>query len=83
VSERRSVWRSLYDGWLAIASRFGHVQTLVILSIFYVVILGPIALGIAVARGDLLAKRGLGLLGSTWREAESTPPEMERARRQF
>jgi len=75
--------RRLYHGWLAIAARFGHVQTLVILAIFYALILGPISLGIAISRGDLLAKRGLRVSGSAWREADSVRPELERARHQF
>ena len=75
--------RCLYAGWLAIAARFGHVQTLVILAIFYAFILGPISLGIAISRGDLLTKRGLRASGSAWREADSVRPELERARRQF
>ena len=70
-------------GWLAIAARFGHVQTLVILAIFYAFILGPISLGIAISRGDLLTKRGLRASGSAWREADSVRPELERARQQF
>ena len=75
--------RRLYAGWLAIAARFGHVQTLVILAIFYAFILGPLSMGIAISRGDLLAKRGLHAGGSVWREADSVQPELERARRQF
>ena len=75
--------RRLYVGWLAIAARFGHVQTLVILAIFYALMLGPISLGIAISRGDLLAKRGLRASGSAWREADSEQPELERARHQF
>ena len=75
--------RRLYIGWLAIAARFGHVQTLVILAIFYALVLGPLSLGIAISRGDLLAKRRLRTSGSAWLEADSVRPELERARRQF
>ena len=35
------VWRRLLDGWMAIAGRFGFVQTLVILALFYAVLIGP------------------------------------------
>jgi hypothetical protein len=80
---REPFFRRLYAGWLAIAARFGHIQTLVILAIFYSFILGPISLGIAISRGDLLAKRGLRTRGSAWREADSVRPELERARQQF
>jgi hypothetical protein len=83
VNQARPAWRRLYEGWIAIARRFGYVQTLVILAIFYAFILGPVALGIALSRGDLLAKRGLRNRESAWREAESALPDLERARRQF
>ncbi len=76
-------WRRLYEGWLVIAGRFAHVQTLVILSFFYAFMIGPAAVGIVLGRGDLLAKRGLREGGSAWREAETTRPELERARQQF
>jgi hypothetical protein len=76
-------WRCFYAAWLAIAARFGHVQTLLILAIFYAFILGPISLGIAISRGDLLAKRGMWTSGSTWRKADSARPDLERARQQF
>ena len=79
----RSFVRCLYAGWLAIAGRFGHVQTLVILAIFYTFILGPLSIGIAISRGDLLSKRDLHMRASAWREADSARPELERARRQF
>ena len=75
--------RRFYVGWLAIAARFGHVQTLVILALFYAFVLGPISLAIIVSRGDLLTKRGLHASGSAWREADSARPELDRARRQF
>ena len=63
----RSVWRRLYEGWLAIAIRFGEVQTLVILAVVYGLVIGPMALVIAAARRDLLHKRGhkVGLVATT------------------
>ncbi|HKE10764.1 MAG TPA: hypothetical protein VKE73_04265 [Myxococcota bacterium] len=82
-SEAQPFGRRLYDGWLAIAARFGHVQTLVILSVFYAFVLGPISLGLSISRGDLLTKRGLRASGSAWRDADTVRPELERARRQF
>jgi len=83
VSDATPGWRRLYEGWLAIAGRFGHVQTQVILAIFYALMIGPISLGTVLSRGDLLAKRGLGSRDSAWCETESAAPELERARRQF
>lgn len=76
-------FQRLYHGWMIVAGRFGAVQTLVVLAIFYAIVIGPVAVGIAIARGDLLAKRGLGVSGSAWNEADSAKPELERARHPF
>lgn len=76
-------YRKLYNGWLAIAARFGGVQTLVTLAVFYAVVIGPIATIIQVGRGDLLAKRGLRAEGSAWVDADSARPDLERAKHQY
>ncbi len=79
-----SFWRRLYGGWLAIAARFGEVQTLIVLTLVYSVVMGPVAVVIAVARRDMLHKRGLRATGSVWGEADTvTNPDLERARRLF
>ncbi len=57
---RTPIRTTLLNGWAAIAARFGFVQTLVILALFYALLLGPVALVITLARRDFLAKRGLG-----------------------
>jgi hypothetical protein len=75
--------RKLYEGWMRIVARFGHVQTLIILVIFYGFLVGPIALGAAVARRDLLAKRGLGMNGSAWGDADTSKPDLERVKQPF
>jgi hypothetical protein len=74
------LWRRLYLGWLVIAGRFGHVQTQVILALFYAFLIGPIALGLAVSRRDLLHKRGLRAGETAWNDADSAAPDLERAR---
>ena len=61
-----SLGRRLLNGWMAIAGRFGYVQTLMILVFTYVIMIGPVALGLAVGRRDLLSKRGLRIRGSAW-----------------
>jgi hypothetical protein len=84
MSERKSLWRRLYEGWLLIAAQFGEVQTLIIVSLVYTGVMGPVALIIAAGRGDPLHKRGLRLPGTAWREADSTgAPDVERAKRLF
>ena len=74
------MWRRLLEGWSAVTGRFGFVQTLVILALFYTVLIGPLALMAALARRDMLDKRGLGSRASAWRDADSAAPDLERAK---
>ncbi len=75
-----SLARRLLNGWMAIAGRFGAVQTLMILVLTYAILIGPVGLGISLFRGDLLAKRGLKLAGSAWQDADTSEPDLERAK---
>jgi hypothetical protein len=75
------VWRRLLNGWMAIAGRFGFVQTLLLLLLLYIFMIGPISILMTLARKDQLAKRGLGGEGSAWCEADTAPPDLERAKR--
>lgn len=78
------LWRRLYVGWLQIAARFGEAQTLVILTLVYTLVIGPVALGLAAARRDLLHKRDLHGEGTAWGEADTeSRPDLERAKRLF
>ena len=74
------MWKRLLDGWNAVVGRFGFVQTLVILALFYAVLIGPAALTAWLARRDLLDKRGLGSRESAWQDADSAAPDLERAK---
>jgi hypothetical protein len=56
------------------------VQTLMILVLIYATVIGPVSLGIAIGRGDLLAKRGLGTKDSAWCDADSAKADLERAK---
>jgi hypothetical protein len=78
--ERLPVHKRLFRGWMVITARFGFVQTLVILSFFYLFLIGPVALGSALGRADFLHKRGLREGGSAWRPADSAKPDLERAK---
>jgi hypothetical protein len=77
-----SLGRRLLNGWMAIAGRFGFVQTLMILALTYAIVIGPVGLGIGLFRGDLLVKRGLGDKGSAWSDADTAQPDLERAKTQ-
>jgi hypothetical protein len=65
---------------MAITVRFGFTQTLVILTLFYALLVGPAALVFGLTRRDLLERRGLREGGSAWRDADSAAPDLERAR---
>ncbi len=83
MSEPQAMWRRLYAGWLEIAARFGEVQTLLVVTMVYTLVLGPVALVMYALRRDLLHKRGLRVAGSAWSKADSAAAELERARRLF
>lgn len=82
MSARAPLRQRLLQAWLEIALRFGEVQTLVLLGLFYAFLIGPAALAVQVARRDLLAKRGLRTGGSAWVETEAAPHDLERAKLQ-
>jgi hypothetical protein len=84
MSEAKSLWRRLYEGWLLIAAQFGEVQTLIIVALVYAGVMGPMAVIMQAGRSDPLHKRGLGAPGTAWQDADSTgAPDVARAKRLF
>ncbi len=81
MSAREPLWRRLLNGWLLIVARFGEVQTLVILGIFYALLIGPASLGARVGRADMLQKKPLEA-GSAWGEADTAGADLERSKLQ-
>ena len=75
-----SIGRRLLNGWMVVAGRFGSIQTLLILVLFYVVLIGPVSVVQAIARRDQLDKRVLWKKESAWRESESGGTDLERAK---
>ena len=82
MAEKPSLPRKLLAGWMAIAGRFGGIQTLVILSFFYILMIGPVSIVMGVAGKDLLGKRGLGQGKTAWSQADTADPDLERAKLQ-
>ena len=78
--ERLPARRRLNDGWHSVVGRFGSVQTLVVLTLFYVVLIGPVTVVTTVFRRDLLGKRGLRREGTAWGDADTAEPDLERAK---
>jgi hypothetical protein len=84
VTGRKPLWRRLYEGWMEVALRFGEVQTSLVVTLVYALVLGPMATGAAIARRDLLDKRAPRSQDSAWRDADSVKaPDLERAKRLF
>ena len=79
-SEQAPLWRTLLHGWMAIAGRFGGVQTLLILVLFYLILIGPISVIQVVGRRDQLDKRTLWRKESAWQESDSGGNDLERAK---
>lgn len=77
-----NVLRRLYQGWMAIAGRFGGIQTAVLLAFFYVFLVGPVSAFSRLGGRDYLDKRHLDPAHSAWRDAETSPPDLERAKLQ-
>jgi hypothetical protein len=73
-------WRRLAGGWMVISGRFGFVQTLMLLVVFYVVLIGPAWIATTIARRDFLSKRNLRTPGSAWLAADSSGADLERAK---
>jgi len=65
---------------MAVAGRFGSVQTLILLVLFYLVLIGPVSIVQAVARRDQLDKRALWKKESAWQRSESGGTDLERAK---
>jgi hypothetical protein len=73
----------VYAAWTRGFKAVGHVWTMVLLSLIYVIAVGPIRLGMLLAGRDLLDRR-LGCRASAWRDHAPNPlgPEAA-ARHQF
>jgi hypothetical protein len=82
-----SAWRwitrsRLYQGWMAIAGHFGGVQTRVLLAFFYVLLVGPVSSLARLGGRDYLDKKPLDPSRTAWHDADTSPPDLERAKLQ-
>ena len=80
MGQQGSVGARLKDGWMGIIARFGASQTLVILGLTYLFVIGPVGLGGLLIGRDLLHKRWKRREASAWDEADSAKPDLERAK---
>lgn len=66
--------------WKPLAQRIGDFQARVILTVLYILLLGPFALFLRLLKDPLRIKR---TPGSLWIPKSSEPASLETARRQF
>jgi hypothetical protein len=78
----RRMGRALKAGWLAFARIVHRVNTAVILTLVYFVVVAPINLVSRLVRADLL-NRCIGDEPSFWVDAEAPSSNLEECRRQF
>ncbi len=78
----KKLGRSLYKGWMLFARGLAFVNTRVILTIFFVFIIGPIALILKLAGKDFL-QRKIDSSPSFWKPRERAEHTLENATRQF
>ena len=77
-----SIRRRLYLRWMAFARILGRINTMLLLTIAYVVIIGPVAIVFRILRTDLLDRRSEDR-SSYWYDREHEDRSLERSSRQF
>jgi hypothetical protein len=77
-----SLLHTLWARWSAFAHRLGQIQTTILLSIVYLIALGPISLIVRLRGHDLLGLRR-SQISSYWAPIPPISSDIERARRQF
>ncbi|HEV8306238.1 MAG TPA: SxtJ family membrane protein [Methylomirabilota bacterium] len=72
--------RAVWAGWVRIAHAIGRVQSRVVLTVLYFVLLGPFALGVRLLADPLQLRRRPG--GSHWLPRAASPASLEAFRKQ-
>lgn len=73
---------TLYRWWMQFARALAFVNTRIILTLVYVLLLAPVALLLRLMGKDYLDRR-LGGEESYWKAKESVDPTLEQSKRQF
>jgi len=55
-----SLWQKIKSGWMAFALWIGRINTTILLTLVYILAIGPTALFALLTRRDLLGLRGAG-----------------------
>jgi len=79
---RKAIWRIAYEYWMKFARALGKANAFVLLTLVYVVVIGPAAIVLKILRRDLLDRKAEP--GSThWYQKEQEETTLERSERQF
>ncbi len=72
----------VYKWWMAFARGLAFVNTRILLTLFFVIVIGPIALVLKLLGKDFL-ERKIGRSASYWKVREPAEHSLEQAMRQF
>ncbi len=82
VVSPRTIWRIAYEYWMRFARALGRANALLLLTIVYVVLIGPAAIVLKIFRKDLLDRKADE--GATyWYEKSEEQLTLERSKQQF
>ncbi len=82
VVRPRSIWRVAYGYWMKFARALGRANALLLLTIVYIVLIGPAAIVLKIFGKDLLDRKA-GKGSTLWLEKAQEPLTIERSRQPF
>jgi hypothetical protein len=82
VAPRGTIWRTAYGYWMRFAKALGKANALLLLTIVYVVLIGPAALVLKLLGKDLLNRKA-GVGPTYWNAKTQEPLSLERSKQQF
>lgn len=80
--QRKSLWRILYSYWMKFALALGKVSTAVLLTLFYVLAIGPVAIAFKLFGKDLLDRKAEHRT-SYWYDKSKEPITLDQSKHQF
>jgi hypothetical protein len=79
----RSLLNKLWSGFKAFSKKVAYVQSIIILTLFYFLMLGSFSIVLRLLGKDLLNKKWKDKKNSFWIKKEKIEVDLENARRQF
>lgn len=76
-------FKKIWSGIKAFSKKVAYVQSLIILTLFYFLVIGPFSIVLRFFGKDLLNKRWKDKKSSFWMKKEESEVNLENARRQF